>query len=164
MSSLTIRTVVNSLLALSGGLTISSGLFLFFHIKTSIIVITHEYGGIAFAIACVLHLALNWKPLLHTLKGRGPAFAMLVIILLSTLAMWYTTTLPNARRNPRERQHSAIGADMQSRWGAEQNRPFIWRNPSGLAVADWGCLTPCRGSSLLSMELLPAGQNKYPPA
>jgi len=124
MSSLTIRTVVNSLLALSGGLTISSGLFLFFHIKTSVIVTTHELGGIAFAIACIFHLALNWKPLLHTLKGRGPAFAMLTIILLSTLAMGYTTTLPNTKRHARERQHSEIGADMQGRWEAEQNSPF----------------------------------------
>ena len=128
MSSSTKRTIVNSLLALSGGLTVSSGVFLFFHIKTSAIVVTHELGGIAFAIACIFHLVINWKPLLHTLKGRGPAFAMLAIILLSTLALWYTTTLPNTKRNARERHHSAIGADMQS---GGQNEFALWHRTQG---------------------------------
>ena len=107
MASSIKRTTVNFILTLSGGLITSSGFFLLFHIKTPLIAMTHEIGSMVFVTACVFHLALNWKPLLHTLKGKVPISAILAIMLMFTLAMGYTTTLPDTRSG-RGKRHSSV--------------------------------------------------------
>jgi len=87
MTAIMSRRFWNPLLALAGGLTLVSGIFLFFHLKSRAIIITHELGGLVFAIACIVHLALNIKPLLKTIGGHGVAWAMLAVLLFSGLGM-----------------------------------------------------------------------------
>ena len=90
MSLLLNRRFWNPVLVLSGGLTLVSGLYLFFHLKSRPIVLIHEWSSIIFLAACAVHLALNWKPLLKSLGSRASAWAMLAVLLFSGLGMAFT--------------------------------------------------------------------------
>ena len=90
MSSLLNRRFWNPVLVLSGGLTLVSGLYLFFHLKSRPIVLIHEWCSIIFLVACGVHIALNWKPLLKSLGNRAAAWAMLAVLLFSGLGMAFT--------------------------------------------------------------------------
>ena len=87
MAAMMNRRFWNPVLALSAGLTLVSGIFLFFHLKSRAIVITHELGGLVFAIACLIHLGLNIKPLFKTIGGHRAAWVMLAVLLFSGLGM-----------------------------------------------------------------------------
>ncbi|MDL2286371.1 DUF4405 domain-containing protein [Desulfococcaceae bacterium OttesenSCG-928-F15] len=91
------RALLNPILIISGGLTLISGLFLFFHIKTFFIMILHEWVSIIFAAVCVIHLLLNWKLLLNSFKGRLPAWSLVLVLVVVTLAMGYSTTVQSQR-------------------------------------------------------------------
>jgi len=99
MSSLLNRKVLNPVLTLTGGLTLVSGLYLFFHLKSRPIVLIHEFVSIIFIIACIAHLALNWNALLKSLGNRVVARTILAIILLSGLGMAFTDMSGDDRRH-----------------------------------------------------------------
>jgi hypothetical protein len=84
------RRFWNPVLALSGGLTLVSGIYLFFHLKSHPIVLTHEWSSIIFIVACAVHLALNWKSLLKSLGNKTVACTLLAVILLFGLCMSFT--------------------------------------------------------------------------
>lgn len=69
------RTVVNALLALSGLITLVTGVLLFFRIKSWLIVHGHEWVGLFMGLICLVHLALNWKPFVRSLSRPLHAFA-----------------------------------------------------------------------------------------
>lgn len=98
MSVLLKRTFLNPTLAITGGLSFVSGVLMFFKIKSFIIVPTHEWVSMVFLVACALHLLLNWKPLLHSLKGRPMRWSVLGVLMLSLVVMLYSTTLPQPPR------------------------------------------------------------------
>ena len=87
MNVLSSRGLCNLGLALTGGLTLLSGLLLLFHLKSRPIVMIHEWGGLIFAVVCLIHLTLNTKPMLKTIGGRTVAWALLAALLFSGLGM-----------------------------------------------------------------------------
>ena len=84
------RSFLNPVLAITGFLTLLTGLFLLFHIQSGLIMHAHEIGGLFFAVACLLHLFLNWKPLLHSMKGRLPGWAIVALLIIPTVVMAYS--------------------------------------------------------------------------
>jgi uncharacterized membrane protein len=90
MKTVLSRNFWNPILVLTGGLTLVSGIYLFFHLKSRPIVLIHEWSSIIFVVACAVHIALNWKPLLKTLGSRVVACTLLAVVLLSGLAMAFT--------------------------------------------------------------------------
>jgi len=90
MSMLLNRRFWNPVLALSGGLVLVSGLFLFFHFKSHVIAGIHEWVSLVFIVACAVHLVLNSKPLIKSLGGRAVAWTMLAVMLLSGLGMTFS--------------------------------------------------------------------------
>lgn len=96
------RTFLNPLLVLTGIPTLVTGLFLFFHVKSSLIVHTHEIGGLVFAATCLFHLVLNWKALLHSMKGRLPGWGMAALLVVTTGVMAYSGITDEAPRKGRQ--------------------------------------------------------------
>lgn len=110
--SLLNRAFLNPFLVITGILTLTTGLLLFFHMKSSLIAHTHEIGSLFFAAACLLHLVLNWKPLLHSMKGRlpGKAIAALLVITTAIMVFSWATAEPGkgyGRGKLNKRQHSS---------------------------------------------------------
>ena len=99
MSVLQNRKFWNPLLVFTGGLTLVSGLYLFFHLKSRPIVLIHEWSSIIFIVACAAHLALNWNPLLKTLGSRAVAWTLLSVVLLSGLGMAFTDIKDHRHRH-----------------------------------------------------------------
>lgn len=111
------RTIINPILAVSGGLSIISGTLMFFKIKSMVIVPTHEISSIVFVLACVAHLALNWKPLLHSFRGRKTSMAVVGILSVFVVAMLYSTTLPSTHRGKSgKRSHAAQEIVVEERF------------------------------------------------
>jgi hypothetical protein len=90
MSTILNRRFWNPVLVLSGGLTLISGLYLLFDLKSDSITHIHEGTSILFLVACAAHLVLNWKPLLKTLGSRATAWTLLTVILLSGVGMAFS--------------------------------------------------------------------------
>ena len=76
------------LLAVSGGSVLITGLFLFF--GACFLEVVHEWSGIVFIPVCAAHIFLNRKPLLNTLNIRSAVMALLVVVLLSSLAIIFS--------------------------------------------------------------------------
>lgn len=47
-----------------------TGILMFFHVRLPGITFLHELGGVLFVVATVLHLRLNWRPLLAYCRQR----------------------------------------------------------------------------------------------
>ena len=94
------RSVLNPVLIISGGLTIVSGFLLLFHLKSRPIVGVHEIGGLIFVVVCLLHVIINWRPMLHSLKGRTAAWLVILSLVLGSLGLTYSglTTDPTQMR------------------------------------------------------------------
>ena len=103
------RSFVNTVLVVSAILTLISGVFLFVHIKSYLIKEVHTYGSLAFTAACVYHVALNWKSLLHSVGGHLSKTGMAVLLVMTTLVMAYSgLTADNARRQRASTQEQAV--------------------------------------------------------
>jgi len=98
MSALMSRKFWNPILVLTGGLTLVSGLYLFFHLKSRPIVLIHEWASIIFIVACAAHLALNWNPLLKTLGSRVVTWTLLTLLLFSGLGMAFSVSKDHRHR------------------------------------------------------------------
>ena len=90
MPRLLSRRFLNPVLALSGSLTLVSGAFLLFHLISHPIMTIHKVCSIIFFLACGVHLALNWKPLLKSFGKGAAGWALLAVILLSALGMAFS--------------------------------------------------------------------------
>jgi hypothetical protein len=53
-----------------------TGILMFFHVRLPGMTLLHEFGGILFVIVAVLHLKLNWRPLLSYCKQRQGRIAL----------------------------------------------------------------------------------------
>jgi len=72
------RSVINPILVMSGGLTLISGLFLMFHFESHFAKAIHQIGGVLMIIFAIMHLVVNRKALLTSVRGRFHIFAALV--------------------------------------------------------------------------------------
>jgi uncharacterized protein (TIGR00156 family) len=78
------------LLAVSGGLVLTTGFFIFIGFDAHIIEGLHEWGGIVFVPACAVHIILNRKPLFNTLNNRAVVITLLVVMLLLAFAVAFS--------------------------------------------------------------------------
>lgn len=113
------RSFLNLVLVLTGILTLVTGLFLFFHIKSHFIMHVHELGSLFFAILCLFHLILNWKPLLHSMKGRLSGRSMMALLIFTTLVMAYSGVTADAGK----------GRDKDRPYGRRHNSAEIFVAP-----------------------------------
>lgn len=74
------------MVALSFAATAVTGLMIFFHLRGHVINSLHEFGGLAFAIAGIIHLLINWKAFLSCFK-KPYGIAALVLCSLMCLAL-----------------------------------------------------------------------------
>lgn len=112
------RALLNPILVISGGLTLISGLFLLFSIHSRLIHFLHEYASLVFAAACVLHLVLNWKALLKSMKGRMALWGSMGILVFATLFMGYSTGMksPYFEGDKQNMQHAFAEKRLET-WG-----------------------------------------------
>lgn len=64
-----------------------SGILMFFHVKTGALIILHEWIGLFFIVAAVLHIVLNWRAFLSYLMDRKAAVSIIAALTLSFLLM-----------------------------------------------------------------------------
>lgn len=89
MKKLFERTWISPVVTVAFVVIAITGLLLFFHAKNGAIVTLHEWVGWGFVIAGMLHVLLNWNPLLGYLKRRSGLIAIgvsLVIVAALTVA------------------------------------------------------------------------------
>lgn len=60
-----------------------TGVLLFFHVKNGPIMVLHEWFGWAFVVAGLIHLILNWRPLLGYLRLKCGCVSLGVALLLT---------------------------------------------------------------------------------
>jgi uncharacterized membrane protein len=82
------RRFWNPLLALSGCLTMVSGVFLCLHFNGHFLMAIHERAGIIFVISGAVHILLNFRPLVKSLGNRVSTWVILFILLLSFVLMF----------------------------------------------------------------------------
>ena len=86
MKKLFERTWISPVVTIAFAVIAITGLLLFFHIKNGAIMTLHEWVGWGFVIAGILHVLLNWNPLLGYLKRRS-AIVAISVSLLAVLAL-----------------------------------------------------------------------------
>ena len=73
------RSVINPVMAISGGLTTLSGFFLMFHYESHFAKAIHQISGLLFIIFGIMHIVINRTGLAKSLSGRIPVWAMAVL-------------------------------------------------------------------------------------
>ena len=81
------RSTVNTILAVSGGLTILSGLFLLFHYESSLIKAVHEIGALVMALCFIPHLKANWKSFKSSFPNKTKVYAIAAVFALAIMVM-----------------------------------------------------------------------------
>jgi hypothetical protein len=76
------RTWLSPFVTLAFGVIAVTGVLLFFHIKNGILMTLHEWFGWGFVVAGVVHLFLNWRPLLSYVKRPSAIIALMVGVML----------------------------------------------------------------------------------
>lgn len=80
MASPKTRRIINPMLTVAGLLTMISGILMLFHFESHLVVVLHELMGLGLVVLALVHLALNWRPLLISLgERRGRLITALVI-------------------------------------------------------------------------------------
>jgi len=96
------RSWVTPLAAVSFTVVAVTGLLMLFHVRIPGIKGAHEWMGVVFALAGLLHLILNWRPLLTCIKCRAAVAALAACVLLVLLA-WSFPHDEGHRRGRRSR-------------------------------------------------------------
>ena len=97
-----------ALTATLGVVTCVTGVMLFFHSFKAQVTAMHEWLGVGFVIATLLHLVRHWKPFSHLLKQRR----MQVLTAITVLIVAAFVASAGARRgeNPMRQTRATIGA------------------------------------------------------
>ena len=87
-----------ALTATLGIVTCVTGAMLFFHAYRAQVTALHEWFGMGFVIATILHLIRHWKPFTHLMKQRR-MHVLTGVVLLATA--WFVVVAGTAKReNP----------------------------------------------------------------
>lgn len=92
------RSWITPVVALSFAATAITGLMMFFHLRGHAINSLHEFGGLAFAAAGMIHLIINWKAFLTCFR-KPYGIAALVLCSLICLALIFGPETHEAPRN-----------------------------------------------------------------
>ena len=81
------RSWVSPITALAFVVVAGTGLLMLLHVRLPGIKGLHEWMGVAFAVAGLLHVVLNWRPLLACLRRRSAAVALGAALVLCVAAL-----------------------------------------------------------------------------
>lgn len=84
------RRFLNPILIVAAGLTIVSGLLVFFHLKSKTVAHVHEVGGLVFMGCCFLHVVMNRKPLTASFKSGLMVKLVVLALLVGSVGMIYS--------------------------------------------------------------------------
>ncbi len=87
MKSVLERSWVSPFVAFSFLVVSATGILMLCHVKGHVISNLHEWMGVVFVVAGVLHLVLNWKRFLSCFSSRQSVFAIVVVVALMLLLM-----------------------------------------------------------------------------
>lgn len=83
-----------------------TGVLLFFHIKSGVIIHLHEWIGMVFLAAAVVHLVINWRSFIAYLSNRSFWVSFLAVAAACALVM----TLPSGHgKGPRGGSPTVVG-------------------------------------------------------
>lgn len=105
------RKIINPMLIVSGILTMVTGLLMLFHFQSHPVVVVHELMGIGLVAVTLVHLALNWRPMIGSLGRRGRWVVALIVTGTAAIMIISGVTDPaghiNHRSLERSRQRSS---------------------------------------------------------
>jgi len=81
------RSVVNLVMAISGGLVVLSGFFLMFHYESHFAKAIHQIGGVLFVISGIMHIVINRRGLTKSFKA---VLAVVLLFVVSVVIMTVT--------------------------------------------------------------------------
>jgi magnesium-transporting ATPase (P-type) len=82
-----IKRIVSITLVLSGLFTATTGIWNFFPPFNESFSPGHAVGGCVFCSICIIHIWLNWKPLLRYFKGLGWWWCLIVLGLIAIISV-----------------------------------------------------------------------------
>ncbi|MGC4069483.1 MAG: DUF4405 domain-containing protein [Polyangiaceae bacterium] len=81
-----------------------TGVLMFFHVRSGAINVLHEFAGLLFVLAGLLHLVVNWKALLGYLKQRSAQLSLVGgVVVCAVLLLLGTTHQEGHEHGPRGR-------------------------------------------------------------
>lgn len=101
------RSWVSPITALSFVVIAVTGLLMLLHVRLPGIKGLHEWMGVAFTVAGLLHLVLNWRPFLACLRRRSAVVAVAVGLALCMAAL----LVPTDHDRPGGERHRSRHAD-----------------------------------------------------
>lgn len=107
------RSWVSPVVAISYTAVSITGLMMFFHLRGPSINFLHEWGGVFFVLAGIIHLFINWKALLSCLRkplGITAVIACALICLAMILAPGQRHA-PGSDAGPRHGRHGSFNSD-----------------------------------------------------
>jgi hypothetical protein len=81
------RSWVSPITALSFLVVATTGLLMLLHVRLPGMKGLHEWMGVVFVVAALLHIVLNWRPFLTCLRQRSAAVALGVALVLGAVAL-----------------------------------------------------------------------------
>lgn len=87
MKSVLERSWVSPFIAFSFLVISATGILMLCHFKGHAISNLHEWMGVIFVVAGVLHLVLNWKEFLSCFKNKQSVFAIVLVVALMLLLL-----------------------------------------------------------------------------
>ncbi len=81
------RTWISPLAAVCFTIVAFTGILMLLHIKNGPIVNLHQWIGLLFAIAGIIHLSINWRGLLSCFRQKAAAWPIIAVLILSLILM-----------------------------------------------------------------------------
>lgn len=107
------RSWVSPVVATSYAAVSITGLMMFFHVRGPSINFLHEWGGLIFVVAGIIHLLINWKAFLSCIRkplGLSAVIACALICLALILASGQRQA-PDSGHGPWHGRHDRINSD-----------------------------------------------------
>jgi len=105
------RSWVSPIIAISFLVVATTGLMMLLHLRLPGIKGLHQWMGVAFAAAALLHIVLNWRPFLACLRRRSAAVALAVGLVLCVTALLAPADRDHSGSD-RRGKHDAASAEL----------------------------------------------------
>jgi hypothetical protein len=79
------RSAINKAIAISGGLTCLTGMFLLIHYASHFSKAVHQIAGLAFMIFSIYHIKVNFKGVRNSFSGQAAKYILFSILLGCTI-------------------------------------------------------------------------------
>ncbi len=81
------KTWLSPCVAISFIIVVLTGLLMFFHLENGYLKNLHEWIGLLFGVAGIVHLLMNWPLFVSYLKKRGALLSVMSVVFLSMLCL-----------------------------------------------------------------------------